>query len=1208
MLAIAWFDFSRRLRMVSTWVYFALYAFIAGLWMAAAGGALARASVSFGGDKILIDGPFALALGITVLGFTGVSVIGSVAGRAVQQDFEYSTYHFFYTAPLAKRDYFFGRLLGAQLTLALIFIGILLGVLIGVHWPGVDPARVVDAPSWQSFVRPYLFLLLPNVLWLGGCFFVLAALTRQMAPVYVAGVITLVGYLVAFNLLGDMENRTLAAFIDPSGASAVDVFTRYWSVAQKNSRQIPIEGVLLGNRAVWLAFGAFVTAIGYRVFSMQAVTTTRRSKPAHAVDAELPASQAASTSLPTAMLDRSPRAFARMLPGLIRLYLGEILRSPRFLTIVLGGLLLVIGNSATLGSVYGTNTYPLTYKVLDLASGLFSLFILIVTAIYTGELVWRERDVRVDDITDSTPAPAWLGFLAKLGTVMALQAVLMAVVMLCSIGVQLVKGFMGIELGHYLFELFVLQLSAYFLLAVLALALHTLVNNKYLGHFLVMVLFLVIFQLPNLGFEDRLYLYGASPNVIYSDLNGYGHFLSAVMWFRLYWSAAAVLLLVLTYAFWVRGRDAGWRARTAIARSRMGTTPRVVAGFAGVAFAAIGGWIFYNTHMLNPFHSKHDLEALQADYEKRYKLLADAPQPRITAVDVKVDLYPERQSARVSGTLMLANKSNQPITDVYVVYPGSATAHAIEFGISAKLIDSAPEQSWYHYALSQPLAPSATTTFHFDLDYGARGFRNNGADPIVLANGTFLNAGLTAETTLIPSFGYREDAELSGDVDRRKFGLAPKPRMHDLDDKVYQQRSALSRDSDWIDYRAQFCTAPDQTPITSGYVEREWTENGRHCIAYGMDSPMVDLYSFVSARYAVRRDVWHGPTGDVAIEIDYQPGHEFNLDRMVASVKDSLAYFTQHFGPYQHKIVRILEFPRFSRQGGFAESFPNTVPFNEASGFTAKVDDKDPKDIDYPYFVTAHEVAHQWWAHQEVPAAVQGAEFVTESLSEYSALMVLRQKYGDAKMRRFLKYELDRYLQGRGIEQKQEQPLLRADGAAYVHYQKGALTLYALQDAIGEARMDDALSAFVERWRFKGPPYATSRDLIAELRRVTPPEHQGLIDDFFEAITLYDLRAVSADAKKRADGKYDVNIVVSGRKIRADGAGNEQDAPLDAPIDIGVLDHKGNILRIEKHQVHTGENRFTLEVADEPARAGIDPLHKLIDRDDSDNTVAINRP
>ena len=111
--AIAWFDFVRRLRMVSTYVYFVLFAALAGLWMAAAGGALSSASVSFGGDKVLINGPYALAFGIAFLGFAGVTVIGSVAGRAVQQDFEYGTHHFFFTLPIAKRDYFFGRLVGA---------------------------------------------------------------------------------------------------------------------------------------------------------------------------------------------------------------------------------------------------------------------------------------------------------------------------------------------------------------------------------------------------------------------------------------------------------------------------------------------------------------------------------------------------------------------------------------------------------------------------------------------------------------------------------------------------------------------------------------------------------------------------------------------------------------------------------------------------------------------------------------------------------------------------------------------------------------------------------------------------------------------------------------------------------------------------------------------------------------------------------------
>jgi hypothetical protein len=1132
-------------------------------------------------------------------------VIGSVCGRAVQQDYEVGIHHFFFSAPIRKRDYFLGRLVGAWLTLLLVFAGIAIGILVGTHWPGVDPARVVAAPDWQSFVRPYLFVLVPNVMWLGGCFFVLAALTRQMAPVYVAGVVTLVGYLFAINLLSDMDNKTLAALIDPSAATAVDVLTRYWSVAQKNGDPIPLAGVLLANRAAWIAFGAIVTVLGYRAFRMEAAAPAgrRRARVERAAAVDTPANVA----VPPAVTDRRAAAYARMLPGLVRLYLGEILRSPRFLTIVLGGVMLVVGNALTLGSFYGTNTWPLTYKVLDVVSGLFGLFVLVVTAIYMGEAVWRERDARMDDITDSLPAPTWLPFAAKLATVLVVQLLLMAVVMACSIAVQLLQGYTHVEPGQYLMELFVLQFSGYMLVAVLALFVHTVVQNKYLGHFVVGVVFLVSAQLPSFGFEDRLYLYASRPPLVYSDMNGYGHFLPAVFWFRLYWAAFAVLLIVLSHALWVRGRDAGWRSRRRIAAARMGAPAWTLAGAAAAVFLATGAWIYANTHVLNPYVSRHDAQRRQADYERRYKALAGAPQPRITGVDVRVDLYPHQHRARIAGTLALANRTAQAIRDVYVVYPSTAVVHAMAFGVPAQPADAAKALRWHHYVLRDGLAPGATTDLRFDIEYAARGFTNQGADPVVLDNGTFLNAGLSPDTSLIPSFGYAEDAELSSDRERKEHGLPPRPRMHDLDDPRQRLQNALSRDADFIDYRATFCTAGDQLPVTSGYVEKDWTENGRRCLAYRMDSRMADTYSFVSARYAVQRDAWHGPDGDVAIEIDYHRGHEVNLDRMVAGVKDSLEYFTRHYGPYQHKVVRIIEFPRFSRGGGFAESFPNTVPFNEAIGFTAKVDDRDPQDIDYPYFVTAHEVAHQWWAHQEMPANVQGAEFVTESLAEYSALMVLKQKYGDAKMRRFLKYELDRYLLGRGTEQKQEQPLVRADGAAYVHYQKGALALYQLQDAIGEAAMNEALASFVKRWRFAGPPYPRSVDLLQDLRRVTPAPLQPLIADLFESITLYDVRAVDATATKRADGRHDVEVRVVARKLRADGAGNETEVPFDTAVDVGVLDAKGNVLRIEKHVLRSGENRVRLTVDGEPARAGADPLDKLIDRDAGDNVVAVGR-
>jgi ABC-2 type transport system permease protein len=1204
---LAWFDFARRLRMVSTWVYVVLYAVIAGLWMAGAGGAIRGVLVNFGGDKILINGTSALATAIGLLGFIGITVIGSVAGRAVQQDFEVGIHPFFFSAPITKRAYFFGRLFGAWLTLVMIFLGIVVGVLIGSHWPGVDAARVAASPSWQNFARPYLFVLIPNVLWLGGSFFALAALTRQMAPVYVAGVVALVGFLFAVNLLGDMENKTLAALIDPSGGTAVDVLTRYWSVAQKNEQQVPLEGVLLWNRALWVGLGALFTLLGYRAFRMESVAPTRRRRKVVA-DVEADAvgvAPARAVPLPVAAPDRSSAAFARMLPGLTQLYLGEILKSPRFLTIVLGGVLLVIGNALTLGSFYGTNTYPLTYKVLDVVSGLFGIFVLIVTAIYTGELVWRERDARMDDIGDSMPAPTWLAFLAKFATVLVLQALLLGVVMVCSIAVQLLQGFTRIELGEYLFELFVLQYSGYLLIAVLALVVHTLLNNKYLGHFIVGLLFLVVTRLPAFGFEDRLYLYASSPALVYSDMNGYGHFLPAVFWFRVYWLAFAVLLVVLSYALWVRGREEGWRHRVRAAAARMRAPALAIGAVAGAIFVASGGWIFYNTHVLNPFASRHEAQRDQADYEKRFKALEGAPQPRITAVEMHVDLYPAENRARFAGTLTLVNKTDQPIRDLYVLYPKKAIVHSMRFDAAAHLADEAPALYWHHYVLDAALVPAATTAFRFDIEYAAHGFANNGADPVVLGNGSFLNAGLTPETTLIPSFGYSADAELASNRDRKEFGLAPKPRMHDLDDKKQVLQNALSRDADFIDYRATFCTAADQLPVTSGYVERDWTENGRRCIAYRMDSKMADIYSFVSARYDVKRDVWHGPGGDVAIEIDYQRGHEYNLERMDQGVKDSLAYFTAHYGPYQHRIVRIIEFPRFSRGGGFAESFPNTVPFNEAIGFTAKVDDRDPQDIDYPYFVTAHEVAHQWWAHQEMPANVEGDEFITESLAEYSALMVLKQKYGDPKMRRFLKYELDRYLLGRGTEQKEEPTLVRAAGAAYVHYQKGALALYALQDAIGQPAMDDALSTFLKRWHFAGPPYARSVDLLAEFRRVTPAPLQPLIVDLFETITLYDVRALSASAARQANGSQAIELVVAAKKIRADGAGNETEVPFDNDVDIGALDAHGNVVALEKRRVHSGENRLTLNAEGEVARAGIDPLGKLIDRDASDNTVAV---
>jgi aminopeptidase N len=270
------------------------------------------------------------------------------------------------------------------------------------------------------------------------------------------------------------------------------------------------------------------------------------------------------------------------------------------------------------------------------------------------------------------------------------------------------------------------------------------------------------------------------------------------------------------------------------------------------------------------------------------------------------------------------------------------------------------------------------------------------------------------------------------------------------------------------------------------------------------------------------------------------------------------------------------------------------------------VDPKDEEDIDYPYYVTAHEVGHQWWAHQAIGADVQGSALLVESLAQYTALMVMKERYGKEKMRRFLKYELQGYLRGRGGERKKEVPLLRVENQPYIHYQKGSLVMYALQDAIGEEAVNRALARYLRAAYVMAPPYPNARLLLAELKKETPPEYQSLLFDLFEAITLFDNRAVSASAKDIGGGRWEVTVSVSAKKFQADALGAEKEVPMDQLVDIGVLNAKGVPLLLEKRRVKSGLQDFVLTVPEKPAKAGIDPLNILIDRVPDDNVTPVS--
>jgi ABC-2 type transport system permease protein len=1186
MLAIALFEARQRLKLLSTWVYFGMFFALAMLWMAAAGGVFKDAYVTFGG-KVFINAPRSIDLTVAFLGCLGVIVIAAIAGRSVQQDFEYEMHHFFFSAPIRKHDYVFGRFLGAYITLAIVFSSIVLGAWLGTYIPGIDPDRLGPA-SASMYLRPYAFTLLPNLFIFGAIFFVLAALTRRMLPVYVASVVMMIGYIVAPSLARDLDYKTLAALIDPFGTTALIRVTEYWTIAERNAREIPFGGVYLTNRLLWSAFALVVLLLGYWRFHLVGMVDSRAAKRSEG-EVPLHLSQAAADT--REQPDFARRSLAPLLLRSTWLNFRESVKNVYFVVIALAAVLAVFASSLSLGSIYGTNTYPVTYKVLELISETFSLFMLIVTTFYAGELVWRERESRMAQMLDTMPVPTWQPMLGKLFALIALQVLMLFIVMICGMLIQVFNGYFALEPGLYLQSLFLIQLPQYALVAVLAIALQVLINQRYLAYFAMILYYFATITFGRLGLDHPMILYGTSPNFVYSAMNGYGHFLARERWFELYWGGAALMLVVLSLVFWPRGCNAEFGSRVQLARRQLSVPVLASFGIGLAIFAGAGALLYYNLHVANDFQTAYQKDQQRARYEQRYKRFAALPQPRIADVDLKVDIVPERRSLAVRGVYQLENRSASPIAEIIVNQDRTSTL-AVRFSQPARALLIDRERGFYSYKLATPLQPGARMSMAFDVRYAPKGILGLGMDTPVVGNGTFFN------NDALPHIGYLRTVELSDERDRKRHGLPPRERMLARDDPKGLADNYLGGDADWIGFNAVVSTSPEQIAIAPGTLEKEWIEKGRRHFHYKMDKPILNFYAFQSARYEVRHDRWQ----DVTIDVYYHPAHDFNLDRIIKGVKSSLEYYSATFSPYQHKVVRIVEFPRYAT---FAQSYPNTIPYSENIGFIAKVDDSKPKDIDYPFYVTAHEVAHQWWGHQVVGANTRGSTVLSETLAEYSALMVMKKTMGPGKMRRFLRYNLDRYLIGRALENKKELPLAQNENQDYIHYRKGGLAMYLLQDVMGEDKINAVLHQLLARYAFHGAPYPGVKVLTDALREIAAPEHAYLIDDLFEAIVLYENRANTATAIRRADGKYEVTLSASANKMRAGELGDEKEVPLKDIIEFGVDDKDGKPLLRERRVVGSKDVTVALIVGTRPARAGIDPDNKLIDRKPSDNMIEI---
>ncbi len=1035
-----------------------------------------------------------LVIAKTMGALTGIFMVlvSMIMGVPILRDYQYDTEALLFVNPVTKRDYLLGRFLGSFTVLLFVFSGLLFGMMLGSQMP-LQKEEEMLAFSIVSYIQSFIVVVFP-LLFFGACvFFVTGMLSKKLLVVYTQGIFM----FVIFLLTKAITNDYFQGLLDPFSLTTLTQFAKDYSAIELNSLGISFSGILLHNKLFWMGLGLIVLYYGYRKFSFSLLTKKSKKKSKKVVDVKAIKSNH-TYPIPKVSIHYHLKAQAVQLYELSKFYLLSLLKEMSFWAIVICGIIIIAINSVSLGTVYGVDSFPETHFIIAELQEMSMFFFIIILLLYSGELLWRERNTKQYLLNDATSVSSFVTLASKLLALNGIYVILMLSLIVSGMLFQVAMGYYDFDVSVYFSGFFIEIFPFLVLFTFVAFFFQVLSNNKFIGILLTLVFFIINVTSEFFGFTHNLYKFGGKPLGIYSEMNGYGHFLGPYLWVKGYWFVFGIILLIASSLIMVRGIDASLWLRLKTMKDKL-TKPIMTLGISAiVVFALIGSYIFYNTNFLNTYWNDSQEITFRSKYEKTLKPFEYIPQPKIINTDLKIELYPETRSYEIEGAYILKNSTDKPIEEIHIQkrIASHVELENVSFDRGVTANNDYQEFDYTIYTLSNPLLPEASLKMEFKQTYYPKGFENDNSDSEFVYNGTSFN------NLIFPSLGYNSNYELNDNEIRQEMNLKTRENKADINNKRELVNARSGSDSDGTYLNIVIGTNNEQKAVTSGKLIKEWTTNNRNYFHYKTEQPVINFYSIVSAKYEVERAQWtslDSSQRQVNLEIYHHPKHNYNLDRMMKGMKASLSYYSENFSPYQYEQLRIMEFPRYAE---YAQSLPSTIPFSEALGFVLDINDET--DVDMAFYVTAHEVAHQWFGMQIEAANVKGKNFILETLAQYGAIMALKHNYPQEKVDQFLELQHEEYKKKQRKETS-EASLALVGNQNFVYYYKGVIAMYKLQELIGEKQVNLALRRFINDWRSyigikktKTNRYATSQDLIKYLKEVTPKESHDVLYDLFE--------------------------------------------------------------------------------------------------------------
>ncbi len=1161
----------------------------------------------YGPEAAYINSPYSVIQSSGLLTLWFVMVLTMLCVHGALRDDEHRMRELVHSRPIGLVRLHSTRLLGLWSSALFVAAIVLLLQLVAPYLVAKDPSRVGPLR-----ILPYVWTLVwmyaPNLLLITAVLYAAATYTRSTLATYIGGILLFSLYMVTALLIDSPlmagaapatpESMARAAVLDPFGLSAFFEATRYWTPAERNFRLLPVQGHFLQNRVLWFCVSIALLLTSYRRAPERAargafITRWRRThtRPLDPVPRSAYVPVVASTS----NFSTQSHAFLTTLRIETRLLLGAwTVQALLVLWMFVVGIEIM---SALRGGEYGTHVLATSALLTSRLREPLALLGNVSVAYFAAELVWRERTLRFDALLDATPTPNAAFYVGKLFALWSIPLLLVLSGLLVALGVQLWTGDQPVIPSVFWGQSVLLSIPLLWR-AVVLIGIHLIAVNRWVG-LIGGVAFLVQSvsgQMPWL--EHPMLRFAWTPLVSYSDLDGFGPALPSYIAMALYWGCWSALIAVVSQGLWRRGLDRGLVARCKSIGAALGREGRLAAVAATLLCVGASSALWLHDDGPTGWRSSTEQSQWRVDYERRYRNTARAPQPSIRAVELNVDLFPERRIAQVHGIATLENRTERTIDSVWMVTRRDADSVRLTLQGARTLTYDSRFGVWTA-VLAAPLAPGELRRmeYHYMLDRG--GVRLGESDLDVARDGSYLQASV-----LLPSIGYRGSFEESDPRIRASAALGTATtRLADTAaiDSLTRLARRVGQSPPWLTIHATVSTAADQDVVGPGTLTRSWTTNGRRYFTYDVPEPTTPTFAFASARYDVRRATQNG----VDIEVWHHPGHDQNVERMLLAAQRTIALMGASMGPYPRSVLRMAEIPAGWGFGAFATA--GVLFFTEDRGMLADATRiLDSRDVDLVTRRVAHEVAHQWWGHSVEPLNVTGATVLVESLAKYAEQRVIASLQGEDAVASILSYDHDRYLRGRAEDADAEPALISTVDEAYLYYGKGALAFHALRSTLGDSTLTRVLAALVASERgAHGAATATQLHRMLRDAAVTS-EARALVDEWMTGRVIHDIRLDSAWAVRGTAGyAVEANIRVDRVSMSASG---EQIVPADgALLEYAVMGGADANLVLRRGAARTsgGQLHLALTLPERPVSLVLDPLLRRIDRDRSNNARQI---